>query len=106
MTTSTDRYLTECTLRVPLLARRGSTGEILRCSSFGPMMVGRNAWVLEAPLGVPGSSEAIVISDRLFSHAFVEVRPEDVLPIAASGVIDLAALEPRRRSLCARDARD
>jgi hypothetical protein len=106
MTISTDRYLTECTLRVPLLARRGSTGEILRCSSFGPMMIGRNAWVLEAPLGVPGSSESIVISDRLFEHAFVEVRPEDGLPLAASGVIDLAALEPRRRTLRADDARD
>jgi hypothetical protein len=106
MTISTDRYLTECTLRVPLLARRGSTGEILRCSSFGPMMVGRNAWVLEAPLGVIGSSEAIVVSDRLFEHLFVEVPHRDDLPRAADGVIDLAALEPRRRLLRADEARD
>ena len=104
-----DQYLTECTLRVPLLARRGSTGEILRCSAFGPMMIGRNAWVLAAPRGVPGSSEAIVVSDRLFEHLFVEVRRDEVdevLPRATDGVVDLAALEPRRRALCADDVRD
>lgn len=101
-----DRYLTECTLRVPLLARRGSTGEILRCSAFGPMMIGRNAWVLAAPRGVPGSSEAIVVSDRLFEHLFVEVHRDEVLPRAVDGVVDLAALEPRRRALCADDVRD
>jgi hypothetical protein len=106
MAIQSDRYLTECTLRVPLLARRGSTGEILRCSAFGPMMIGRNAWVLAAPRDVPGSPEAIVVSQRLFEHAFVEVRRDEVLPRSTDGFIDLAALEPRRRALCADDARD
>ena len=106
MAIPTDRYLTECTLRVPMLARRGSTGEILRCSAFGPMMIGRHAWVLAAPLGLPGSSEAIVVSDRLFEQAFVEVSRDEELPRATDGVIDLAAFEPRRRALCAEDARD
>lgn len=96
MTFPTDRHLIECALRFPLVARRGSTGEILRCSSFGPMLVGRNAWVLEAPLGVPGSSEAIVVSERLFEHAFVEVDPDDPVMRAAAEVVDLGAPDRRR----------
>ena len=49
----------EYVLRIPVRARPGHTGEILRCSGFGPMMVGTNSWVLEVPGDDAG--EAIVI---------------------------------------------
>ena len=50
----------EYVLRIPVRARPGHTGEILRCSGFGPMMVGTNSWVLEVPGDDAG--EAIVVS--------------------------------------------
>lgn len=60
----------EYTLRIPVRARPGHTGEILRCSGFGPMMVGTNSWVLEVP-GDEGG-EAIVVSDHAFARLFVD----------------------------------
>lgn len=60
----------EYVLRIPVRARRGHTGEILRCSGFGPMMVGTNSWVLEVP-GDDGG-EAIVVSNHIFERLFTD----------------------------------
>ena len=70
----------EYVLRIPVRARPGHTGEILRCSGFGPMMVGTNSWVLEVPGDDAG--EAIVVSNHIFERLFTDA-PE------AAVVIDL-----------------
>ncbi|MFM7272051.1 MAG: hypothetical protein ACKO2C_10525 [Actinomycetes bacterium] len=70
----------EYVLRIPVRARPGHTGEILRCSGFGPMMVGTNSWVLEVPGDDAG--EAIVVSNHIFERIFTDAP-------AGGTVIDL-----------------